>query len=128
MRLFWAEKALPFMLIVLGGMLVISSIIFPPIDNVEIDVSNLLPKEIEVPIASYSFNITVDNPLVGKVVIPVEIGSSKVTLKLSEIIKEQKIEISLAWLSYARNALRIFLSLLGITLITAGLAIRSILS
>jgi len=127
MRSFWAEKALPFMLIVLGVMLVISSVLFPPIDGVEIDVSNLLPKEIEVPIASYSFNISVDNPLVGKVVIPVEIGGSKIKVKLSEIIEGQKIEISLAWLSHILIALRIFLALLGTTLIVSGLAIRSIL-
>ncbi|RLG50421.1 MAG: hypothetical protein DRO00_08705 [Thermoproteota archaeon] len=130
MRSFWAEKALPFMLIVLGVILVISSVLFPSIDSVEIDVSNLLPKEIEVPIASYSFNITVDNPLVGKVVIPVEIGGSKLTVKLSEIIEGQKIEISLAslaWLSHILIALRIFLALLGTTLIVSGLAIRSIL-
>jgi len=46
-------------------------------------------------------------------------------VKLSEIIEGQKIEISLAWLSHILTALRIFLALLGNTLIVSGLAIRS---
>ncbi|GEM_PF-7130207 len=127
MRLFWAEKALPFMLIVLGGLFAISSIFFPSVGSVEIDVSELLPEEIEIPIASYSFNITVDSPLIGKVVIPVKVGGSRVAIRLSEAISEQKIEISISKLSYVLIAIRILLVVLGITLFVAGLAVRSIL-
>ncbi len=128
MRLFWAERALPFMVIVLGCLLILSSIFLPSTDSFEIDVSNLLPEEIDVPIASYSFNISIDNPLVGKVTVPVEIGGSKVTLRLSDIIGKKKIGIKIGALSYVLIAIRAFLIFTGVTLIITGLAVRSMLS
>jgi len=127
MRLFWAEKALPLMLIILGGMLVSASIFFPSIGSIKIDLLKFLPAEIEVPLASYSFNITIDNPLIGKVVIPVEVEGSKLTIRPSEILEEHEIEISLGKLSYAFVAVRVFLLVSGMTLIVTGLAVRSIL-
>jgi len=123
-----AERALPFMVIVLGCLLILSSIFLPSMDSFEIDVSNLLPEKIEVPIASYSFNISIDNPLVGKVTAPVEIGGSKVTLRLSDIIGEKKIGINIGALSYVLIAIRAFLILTGVTLIITGLAVRLMLS
>jgi len=116
------------MVIVLGCLLILSSIFLPSMDSFEIDVSNLLPEKIEVPIASYSFNISIDNPLVGKVTAPVEIGGSKVTLRLSDIIGEKKIGINIGALSYVLIAIRAFLILTGVTLIITGLAVRLMLS
>ena len=115
------------MLIILGGMLVSASIFFPSIGSIKIDLLKFLPAEIEVPLASYSFNITIDNPLIGKVVIPVEVEGSKLTIRPSEILEEHEIEISLGKLSYAFVVVRIFLLVSGMTLIVTGLAVRSIL-
>jgi hypothetical protein len=96
-------------------------------DSIEVDLSELLPEELEIPIPSYTFNITIDSPLIGKAVIPVEIGGSKVTVRLSEVMDEQKIEIRMDKLSYLFWAIRILLIITGITSIVAGLAIRSVL-